>query len=54
MDPLQDDLLARHAIEVPVISWPAFPKRLLRVSAQLYNDRAQYQLLAAALRERFG
>ncbi len=53
MDPLQDDLLARHAIEVPVIPWPAFPKRLLRVSAQLYNNRAQYQLLAAALRERF-
>jgi isopenicillin-N epimerase len=54
MDPLQDHLLAGHAIEVPVIPWPAFPKRLLRVSAQLYNDRAQYQLLAAALRERFG
>jgi isopenicillin-N epimerase len=54
IDPLQDDLLARHAIEVPVIPWPAFPKRLLRVSAQLYNHRAQYQLLDAALRERFG
>jgi isopenicillin-N epimerase len=54
IDPLQDYLLARHAIEVPVIPWPAFPKRLLRISAQLYNDRAQYQMLAAALRERFG
>ena len=51
IDPLQDQLLARHGIEVPVIPWPGFPKRLLRISAQLYNSRAQCQLLAAALRE---
>jgi isopenicillin-N epimerase len=51
VDPLQDQLLARHAIEVPVIPWPGFPKRLLRISAQLYNSRAQCQLLAEALRE---
>jgi isopenicillin-N epimerase len=51
MDPLQDKLLARHAIEVPVIPWPGFPKRLLRISAQWYNSRAQWQLLAGALRE---
>jgi isopenicillin-N epimerase len=51
IDPLQDQLLARHAIEVPVISWPGFPKRLLRISAQLYNSREQWQLLADALRE---
>ena len=51
IDPLQDQLLARHAIEVPVIPWPGFPKRLLRISAQLYNSRAQWELLAKALRE---
>ena len=51
MDPLQDQLLARHAIEVPVIPWPGFPKRLLRISAQLYNSSAQCQWLADALRE---
>jgi isopenicillin-N epimerase len=50
-DPLQDQLLARHAIEVPVIPWPGFPRRLLRISAQLYNSRAQWQCLAGALRE---
>ena len=51
IDPLQDRLLARHGIEVPVISWPGFPKRLLRISAQLYNSREQWSLLAEALRQ---
>ncbi len=50
IDPLQDQLLARYAIEIPVIPWPAFPKRLIRISAQLYNSRAQWELLAEALR----
>jgi isopenicillin-N epimerase len=53
IDPLQDQLLARHGIEVPVIPWPGFPKRLVRISAHLYNSRAQCQLLADALRELF-
>jgi isopenicillin-N epimerase len=49
LDPLQDTLLAEHAIEVPIIPWPAPPKRLLRVSAQLYNSLPQYELLAKTL-----
>jgi isopenicillin-N epimerase len=48
-DPLQDVLLGQHRIEVPVIPWPAPPKRLLRVSAHLYNSRRQYERLAEAL-----
>jgi isopenicillin-N epimerase len=48
-DPLQEMLLARHGIEVPVMSWPHPPKRLLRISAQLYNSPAQYHFLAKAL-----
>jgi isopenicillin-N epimerase len=54
IDPLQDELLARYNIEVPVMPWPRFPKRLLRIAAQLYNTREQWQLLAGALREMLG
>ena len=48
-DPLQRELFEKFAIETPIISWPARPKRLLRVSAQLYNTPAQYDLLIEAL-----
>ncbi|HEX8170746.1 MAG TPA: aminotransferase class V-fold PLP-dependent enzyme [Thermoanaerobaculia bacterium] len=48
-DPLQDALLFEHSIEVPIAPWPHPPKRVLRVSAQLYNTREDYERLAAAL-----
>lgn len=50
-DPLQDILLRDHGIEVPIVPWPAPPRRLVRVSAQLYNDHEQYERLGAALRD---
>jgi isopenicillin-N epimerase len=50
-DPLHDQLLTQYHIEVPVIPWPAHPKRLLRISAQLYNSLGQYQRLAEALNQ---
>src|SRR2546425_2127219 len=50
LDPLQERLRARHRIEVPIIPWPAPPKRLLRISAQLYNSLPQYERLAVAVR----
>ncbi len=53
LDPLQERLLAERGIEVPVIPWPATPKRLLRISAQLYNSIPQYKLLAGALAREF-
>jgi len=49
-DPLQDELLERFHIEVPVIPWPAPPKRLIRVSGQVYNRDGDYEQLARALR----
>ncbi len=51
VDPLQDRLLKEYGIEVPIIPWPARPKRLLRVSAHLYNSLPQYERLAAALQK---
>jgi isopenicillin-N epimerase len=53
-DPLQTQLLKKPGIEVPLIPWPAPPKRLVRISAQLYNRAPQYELLATALREHLG
>lgn len=49
-DPIQDVLFDKHRIEVPVMLWPQAPKRVLRVSAQLYNERGEYERLADALR----
>jgi isopenicillin-N epimerase len=49
-DPLQDALFREHGIEIPIFPWPAPPKRVLRVSAQLYNSASQYQKLIDALR----
>ena len=50
-DPLQDKLLSRYGIEVPIVPWPAPPKRLVRTSSQLYNSVAQAHYLADVLRE---
>jgi isopenicillin-N epimerase len=56
-DPLHGRLLAEHAIQVPAYAWPHTPepghprRRLLRISAQLYNSRDQYARLAAVLSE---
>ena len=49
IDDLQDALLLEHRIEVPVMPWPVWPARLLRVSAQAYNSIEQYQRLAQVL-----
>ena len=51
VDPLQDVLLERYGIEVPIVPWPAPPKRLVRVSCQAYNAREDYERLATALGE---
>jgi len=48
-DPVQARLFAGHGIEVPIMRWPAPPRRLIRVSAQLYNRTEQYARLADAL-----
>ena len=47
--PLQNVLCEKYGIELPIIFWPAHPKRLFRISAQLYNSLPQYERLVAAL-----
>lgn len=49
-DPLQDILLQQFGIEVPVIPWPSPPKRLIRLSGQVYNCDGDYEKLGLALR----
>lgn len=51
MTALQDALFKRFNIEVPVFYWPAFPKQMMRISAQLYNTPMQYEYLAQSLNE---
>jgi isopenicillin-N epimerase len=48
-DALQDALLDRHGVQVPVWSAPDDPRRVIRISAQLYNSIEQYEYLARAL-----
>jgi isopenicillin-N epimerase len=49
LDPTQTWLWDTHRIEVPIVPWPRWPKRLMRISAQLYNEPADYRRLAEAL-----
>lgn len=49
IDPLQAQLLAEERIVVPILRSPDGRRRLLRISAQLYNTEAEYDLLARAL-----
>jgi isopenicillin-N epimerase len=48
-DPIQDRLWLEHSIEIPIMPWPEPRLRLMRLSAQLYNDPADYEALAAVL-----
>jgi isopenicillin-N epimerase len=50
-DPIQGRLFESWGIEVPIMRWPAPPKRMIRVSAQLYNHLPQYARLAEVLRK---
>lgn len=51
VDALEATLSTDYSIDVPVFSFPLEPRRLLRVSAQIYNTEAEYVRLAAALEE---
>lgn len=46
---LQTALVERHHVQVPIVVWPAAPRRLVRISAQVYNRSEEYDRLADAL-----
>ncbi len=46
---LQDALLERYNIEVPIVPYPTASSRQVRISAQIYNHLAQYKDLATAI-----
>lgn len=48
-DPLQERVIDRWGIQVPIWWVPGTPQRLVRISAQAYNTFAQYEYLAHAL-----
>jgi isopenicillin-N epimerase len=51
---LQFTLFRQFRIEVPVIPWQPYAgvvRRLIRISAQLYNTQADYEVLTTALVE---
>ncbi|MCT7954820.1 aminotransferase class V-fold PLP-dependent enzyme [Laspinema palackyanum] len=50
-DELHDELFDRHQIELQVMPWPKFPQRVIRISAQIYNNFEQYQQLAGVLKQ---
>ncbi|MCA9292563.1 MAG: aminotransferase class V-fold PLP-dependent enzyme [Phycisphaerales bacterium] len=48
-DPLQNRLIDRHRVQVPIVPWPQPPERLVRISAQVYNSPPQYDRLSQTL-----
>jgi isopenicillin-N epimerase len=46
---LQTALVETHLVQVPIILWPAPPRRFVRISAQVYNPPSDYDRLADAL-----
>jgi isopenicillin-N epimerase len=49
IDPLTEAIRRSHRIEVPVFSFPKSPRRVIRLSAHLYNTIDDYLALADAL-----
>lgn len=51
VDALEASLAADYGIDVPLFDFSTSPRRLLRISAQIYNTEDEYVRLVAALRE---
>lgn len=49
-DPIQRRLIDELGVQVPIVHFPAWPNRLVRISTQLYNNEADYDRLAEGLK----
>ena len=49
LDALQLALFERHRVEVPIVPWPAPPRRLIRISSALYTTDEELERLVAGL-----
>ena len=48
-DPIHNTLFDEYRIQVPVISWPNHNRKYLRISAQVYNSKEDYEYLSDSL-----
>tara|TARA_B100001113_G_scaffold128088_1_gene104541 strand:+ start:1383 stop:2576 length:1194 start_codon:yes stop_codon:yes gene_type:complete len=48
-DPIHNTLFDEYRIQVPVISWPNHNRKYLRISAQIYNSKEDYEYLSDSL-----
>ena len=48
-DPIHNTLYDEYRIQVPVISWPNHNRKYLRISAQIYNSKEDYEYLSDSL-----
>ncbi|MBM3405164.1 MAG: aminotransferase class V-fold PLP-dependent enzyme [Bacteroidetes bacterium] len=53
IEPLQEKLYRDYHIEVPVIYWPEYPRRVIRTATQIYNTIDQFIYLAESLKKIF-
>lgn len=52
IDELQEEIYHEYNLELPIWSWSSPPRRISRISVQLYNSLEQYRFAVSILREK--
>jgi isopenicillin-N epimerase len=53
-DPLHNLLYDKYRIQVPIISWPVHNTKYIRISAQIYNSKDEFEYLSEVLKSILG